>query len=381
MYELQNINQNIKEKFFDAIQNTKQKKNWYSIVLVSVENTLHELLPEVPRYVTQQYVQQLMRPIYEFKDYNITVRDFIDKNEAIEVYNNTYKELIEECENNNNIVDKNNLILIDYIYELLEYDKVMIIDDERVLLSFMNLSTIYTRYSKAYNKFKKNGQSNNKSEKAINISSNTATGYKNKTKFIHEYLEPYINHPNINSEKEEIQFQLIQEYEKHHHILARTIHSMSNIKGLQEDLISNAIGGLAPWIDSDGEITKKDFYVSWYASVFSFYANFKIPIKKKLELARLSSYVVFPHLKKVKKTIVPNKDSSSKKYTIKDETIIEYQISNNSAKKPVREKSFFEGLRLYDFSDGRFKITKTKDEIELSELYLTTVTKHLNKLS
>ena len=37
--------------------------------------------------------------------------------------------------------------------------------------------------------------------------------------------------------------------------------------------------------------------------------------------------------------------------------------------------------RLYDFSDGRFKIIKTKDEIDQTEEYLKTVTKHLNKLS
>ncbi len=106
-----------------------------------------------------------------------------------------------------------------------------------------------------------------------------------------------------------------------------------------------------------------------------------MPLKKKLELARLSSYVIFPHLKKVKKTITPNKSSSSKKYTIKDETVVEYQISENSATKPIREKSFFHGLRLYDFSDARFKITKTKDEIEQTEEYLNVLTKHLNKLS
>jgi hypothetical protein len=380
MYELQNINQNIIANFYKAMKKAYEKANWHSIVFVSVKNTLHDLLLEVPQYVTNRYAQELLQPILDMKDYKITVRDFIDKNEAIEVYKSTYKELIEECENSSDVVDKNNLELIDYIYELLEYDKVIIINNEKSLYSFTYLSEIYTQYQEAYNKLESNKQAN-KSEKAINTSSNTATGYKNKVKFINEYLEPYINHPNIDSKKEEIQLKFIKEYDEHHHIMARSIYSISKIKDLHDDLITNIIGGLAPWIDSDGEIVQKDFYISWYASIFLLYANSDMPLKKKLELARLSSYVVFPHLKKVKKTITQNKGASSKKYTIKDEIIVEYQIKESSYTKQIREKSFFEGLRLYDFSDGRFKITKTQDEIDQTEQYLKIVTKHLNKLS
>lgn len=380
MYELQNINQNIIRKFFEAIKKAKEHENWHTIILVSVKNTFHDMLPELSSHITNRYVQEFMKNILDIKDFNITVRDFIDNNEAMEVYNITYKELIEECENSDDVIDKDNLILIDYIYELLEYDKVIIVDDEKSLYSFTYLSSIYRQYQEAYNKFKSNKQ-NNKSEKAINTSSNTATGYNNKVKFINEYLEPYISHPNIDSKKEEAQLEYIKSYDEYHHIMARSIHHISKIKDLPEDLITNVIGGLAPWIDSDGEIVEKDFYVSWYASIFLLYKNSNIPLKKKLELARLSSYVVFPHLKKVKKTITPNKNKSSKKYIIKDEAIVEYQIKESSYRKPIREKSFFEGLRLYDFSDGRFKVTKTQDEIDQTEQYLKTVTKHLNKLS
>lgn len=43
MYELHNINQNI-------IKKAKAKKNWHSIILVSVQNTLNEMLSTVPKY-------------------------------------------------------------------------------------------------------------------------------------------------------------------------------------------------------------------------------------------------------------------------------------------------------------------------------------------
>jgi len=381
MYELQNINQNIIKKFYNAIKKSKEKKNWHSIILVSVQKTLKEMLPSVPKYVTRRYAQELLQPLFDLKDVEIVIRDFTDNNEATEVYNSTYKELIEECENSNASIDKDNLVLIDYIYELLEYDKVIVINGQKSLYSFTYLSTIYMQYLEAYDKLELNKQAN-KSEKAINTSSNTATGYKYKVKFINEYLEPFINHPNIESTKEKLQLEFIKEYGKHHHIMARSIHSMSKIEDLKEDLITNVIGGLAPLIDSDGEITKYDLYVSWYASIFLLYKNSEMPVKKKLELARLSSYIVFPDLKKKKKTITKNPNKlSSKQYIVKNEIVVEYQIAMTAVLKPIREKSFFNGLRLYDFSDGRFKIIKTKDEIEQTEEYLTIITKHLNRLN
>ena len=60
MYELQNINQNIVKKFYDAIKKSQEKENWHTIILVSVHNTLHDLLPELPKYVTNRYVQELI---------------------------------------------------------------------------------------------------------------------------------------------------------------------------------------------------------------------------------------------------------------------------------------------------------------------------------
>ena len=367
MYELQNINQDIIKKFYDAIKHSQEKDNWHSIILVSVKNTLHDLLPQALQAVINEYAQVLIQPILDLKNTKITIRNFHNENESFEVYNRTYKELIEECENSEETIDKDNLVLIDYIYELLEYDKIIIVDDEKSLYSFKYLSTLYKQYLEAYNKLESNKRAN-KSEKAINTSSNTATGYQNKVKFINEYLEPSINHPNIDSSKEELQIRFIQEYDKYHHIMARSIYSMSRMKDKQEDLITNALSSLVPFIDSDGEITKNDLYVSWYASIFLLYKSSKMPVKNKLELARLSSYVVFPNL---------NKNNIK----TKNEALIEYPVSRSSVLKPVREKSFFNGLRLYDFSDGRFKITKTKDEIEDTEKYLKVITKHLNRLS
>ncbi len=93
MYELQNINQDIIKKFYNAIKNSQEKDNWHSIILVSVKNTLHDLLPQA---IINEYAQVLIQPILDFKDYKIILRYFHDENESIDVYNLTYEGLIEE---------------------------------------------------------------------------------------------------------------------------------------------------------------------------------------------------------------------------------------------------------------------------------------------
>lgn len=66
-----------------------------------------------------------------------------------------------------------------------------------------------------------------------------------------------------------------------------------------------------------------------------------IPITKALKVARLSSFVIFPELQNTKSI-----------------------CSIETARKPIRERAFYKGLRLMDFSDSRLKIKKTSKETE-----------------
>ena len=83
-----------------------------------------------------------------------------------------------------------------------------------------------------------------------------------------------------------------------------------------------------------------------------------IPITKALEIAKLSSKVIFPELQNMN-------------------TI----CSIETARKPIRERAFYKGLRLFDFSDMRLKIERSKEEIEETEAYFEEVIKTLKRLS
>ena len=139
--------------------------------------------------------------------------------------------------------------------------------------------------------------------------------------------------------------------------MARSIHALSNIQKGTDDFYANAIGDLEAFIDSDMEITKEDLYMSWYAHIFQIYDHPKINLTKKLKLARLSSYVVFPELK----------------------NNTEFEVSEYTAKKPIRERAFFKGLRLLEFTDNRLKITKSDEEIKFTESYFEIYTFFLDK--
>ena len=142
-------------------------------------------------------------------------------------------------------------------------------------------------------------------------------------------------------------------------MIARSIHELAKFKEHSDSFEINAVGSLEPYINSDGLTTNHDIYISWYAHIYGVYKNNTIPVTKKLKLAQLSSYVIFPKLRDIEKFIVNEK----------------------AAIKPIREVAMFKDLRLLDFTDNRSIIKRTNDEIKFTEEYLVKVTKYLNKYS
>lgn len=88
MYELQNINEDLTNKFYQSIFNT-MKKNWHNIAYLSVQTAFHDMLPSFPKYELEKYIKQQLKPILEAKENSFTVRDFIDEDKKEEVYENT----------------------------------------------------------------------------------------------------------------------------------------------------------------------------------------------------------------------------------------------------------------------------------------------------
>lgn len=358
MYELQNINQDIVKKYYDSIFKAMKKDNWHNIACLSVESAFHDMLPNFPKYGLEKYIKDLLKPILEAKENNFKVRDFIDDNEREEVYEHTYGDLINELQNSNEIEDKYNLELIYYIYDLLKYDKVVIINNEKYLYSCFYINLYAELHLKAYYEleisYKQKPQNRN-----IDTATNESKDIKGKVAFLNPMFKPAIENEFADSKSEKLKLGFIKNYENEYRMIARSVHELAKLKEYSDNFEINELANLEPYINSDGHITNHDLYISWYAYVFTIYKHDDIPITNKLKLAQLSSYVIFPKLRENEKLIVNEK----------------------TAIKPIREVAFFRGFRLLDFTDNRTKIKKTDDEISFTENYLVTVTKYLNKYS
>ena len=327
MYELQNINQNIISKFYDSIFKAMKRDNWRHIACVSVESAFHEILPNFPKYVLEKYVQTQLKSVLEKKS-NCTIRDFIDSEEREEVYENTYGALVDELLESDNVEDKHNLELIYYIYDLLEYDKVVIIDDEKFLYSSIYINSYAQIHLKAYQDLEisyKNKPVNSN----IDTATNKSKDIKSRVDFLNPMFKPAIQNKFVDSRAEKLKLAFIENYEHEYRIIARSVHELSKLKEHTDNFEANTIGDLEPYINSDVKISMKDIYVSWYAHVFTIYKYINMPVTKKLRLAQLSSYVIFSRLRDIDK----------------------YIVNEATAIKPIREASFFKGLRLLEFTD------------------------------
>jgi len=357
MYELQNINQDLVTNFHQAIDKTFQKDNWNVILCLSVETACYKLIPNTAKFKLQSSIKALIKPIFEMKKQSLQIRDFINKKEREEVYHSNFDELIEKYSKSTKKEDKYNLELIDYIYDLLEYDRVVIIDNKKYLYSYIYLNTHAKSHIEAYKNLLEL-KANKPDENNIDTATNSTRNIETRLNFLNSLLSLPLQNPHTNSKVQGLQKHFLKNYSNEYRMIARSLYSLKEISKTTDNFEINSISELESYINSDGEITNKDIYTSWYAHAFTIYKNEQISIPKKLKLAKLSSHVLFPHLKD-KKSI----------------------INKTTAKKPTREIAFFKGLRLLEFTDNRTKITKSEDEIKFTEKYISIVTQEMIKLT
>jgi len=358
MYEFQNINKDISDKFYKSIFKAMKKDNWDIIACLSVKSTFHDMLPTFPKYELEKYIKVFLKPILEARKNNFIVRDFINDEERKEVYEDTYGDLIDKLSDSEVIEDKYNLKLIYYIYDLLEYDKVIIIDNQKYLYSSIYINAYAETHLKAY-KDLETSYANKPKNCNYDTATNKTKDKKSQLNFLNPMLKPAIQNEFVDSKAEKLKLDFIKNHETEYRINARSIHELAKLKEYSDNFEINAIGSLEPYINSDGLITNHNIYISWYAHVYVIYKNNTIPVTKKLKLAQLSSYVIFPKLR--------DKEN--------------FLINERAAIKPIREIAMFKDLRLLEFTDDRSIIKRTDNEIKFTEEYLITVTKHLNKYS
>lgn len=359
MYELIGVSPSIITSYYEAIEKANTHPNAKRIFIVAVKNTFHVLEPHCPRGVAETYITKMLKPYFDRKRLGIFERAFMNHDEAIEIYKNQFSELLDALENDSSEESKYAVKALDCIYDLLPYDRAIMIDGKAYLSSWFNLSHWSNQHSDAYDN-RLILQQAKPSEKNIDMALNTNKAYRDKIKFLLPLVSPA--NPFAKNEITDMKEEIVRMYVDEHRMTARAVYGMSQIMYEHSNIsFVKAFGELEPEIDSDVVISKKDIYESWYAYTIAIYnrsSKQTAPLEKVLELAKYYSFVIFPDIPKKRDL-----------------------ISLYKAKKQIREKSFFKGLRLYEFTDNRLKIERPKDEVKFTEEYLLEVTKQLNRLS
>ena len=188
------------------------------------------------------------------------------------------------------------------MYDLLKYDKVVIINDEKYLYSCFYINLYAEIHLKAYDEleisYKQKPQNTN-----IDTATNKSKDIKGKVAFLNPMFKPAIENEFADSKSEELKLSFIENYENEYRIIARSIYELAKLKEYSDNFEINAIGSLEPFVNSDGHITNNDLYISWYAYVFTIYKHDETPVTNKLKLAQLSSYVIFPKLRGIGKCV------------------------------------------------------------------------------
>lgn len=357
MYELTGISQNVVTSFFESLIDIDRQTNSPALVAFSVKNAFHRLEPNIPHRVVQTYLTKLLKPYFDRKRLGIYEREFVDMDEARALFDDTYGSWLDECQVSDDEKARIVCDLIYSLYDLLEYEKVIVAEEKPNLWSFINLMHWGRMHSEAMEKRELLAKAKPQ-EGNINIALNTNKAYADKIKFLKNDIA--VINPFARNKVSELKENIISVYVDDFRMMSRAIYGYSLLIKEHGDIsFVRAFGELEPYIDSDMAISKRDLYISWYAYVvgmFNRVSNNSAPLEKVLEVAHLSSMIIFPEL-------------IGKGPLVKKE----------KAKVPIRERAFFKGLRLFEFTDRRLKIERPDEEIAFTERYLSEVTKELNR--
>ncbi|WP_345972235.1 hypothetical protein [Sulfurimonas diazotrophicus] len=357
MYELSGLKYEVVTDLYESLNAIDSKVNSPAIITFAIKQAFHRLEPNIPFHVVKTLLGKLLKPYLDRKQLGIYDRKFVDMNEARVLFDATYGEILDECQSSGDEEDQYLSNLIYLLYDLLEYDRVIIVEKKTELWSLVNLIHWGKMHADAMAKRDLLAEAKPQ-ERNIDIALNTNTAYADKIKFLKDDVA--VINPFAKNEVVEWKDKIINLYVDDFRLISRAIYNFSQIVQEHGDIpYIRAFGELEPYIDSDMTISKRDFYISWYAyvvGIFNKVSNYTAPLGKVIEVAHLSSMIVFPEL-------------------IGKEPL----VNTAKAKVPIRERAFFKGLRLYEFTDKRLKIERSDEEIAFTERYMLEVTKELNK--
>lgn len=364
MYELEQINPKIVEKYFKAIGKLMLTKHPLLTLQAVLKNTFSTMLPTQSFYFVKPYIQKALEPLKQQLLSKYKIKKFDSLEEAHKIYHTVFNKFdFQDLDTNER---KEIEEIFDLIYDLLEFDTY---EEENDILYLYSLSHILI-LAKKHNEMLTIWEELNKNkppEANYDIARNTNDTKEKMIAFKLNHINIELANPLLNDENRtffEYQRDLLIDFTTHSCMTTRSIREIIKLKeNYPNDIYVKANVSLSHTLNADRPVEKIDIYRSFFASVFGVYRftsniNKNSPPQSKLyDLASKFSQLMFPELKQLKKPLV----------------------TKAKTRQPIREIGNLNGIPLIAFEDKRLKIIKHQDEIDFTEEYLATIIRYANR--
>ena len=366
MYELQDLNQNVVQNFYETMANTLEKKNILPIVK-AIEFAVKKELPNEPQHIIVPIIRTVIKELK--KTQLIKIEPFKYKDEGYDLFKKQYGDNLRFAEQKD--CPEIYKDMIDVSYDLAKYDKKIIYKNQEYLFNTNFLLQKFKQHMKAdarwlrYNKLKKQNP-----ERNTNISLNTNTILKKQLSFLNPKYNLYNSNPYHKDLTTDMELNLIDAFKEDKHMIARAIGTINNIKfridKIKENKISSSLvksfDTMQHTLDSDVPIQRKDIINSWLTNIAYLYIKIN---PQHIPKTLLSEYIT-----KVARATTIYKLSKKDNCVFSPDQLREATF---------REIKYYKGLRLLEITDNRKKLTKSEQTIIETERYLKNITQYLHK--
>ncbi len=361
MYELEKINQNILNNYFNCIHKELIKKN-KTLILLAIKHAVKKMLPNELDKLLEPKIRQVGKTLDVIFDRKIEKFDSIE--EAQELFIKQFPEAYNYAFDNQNEPFSQMVMMA---YDLCKYDTKVTYKGKTTFFNIPFLFHSFRGHYKADKRWLKEKKIK-PNERNMNISLNTNKALNDQLKFLESSYELYKDNPYHNDFTKETELNIIDGYKEDRHMMTRSIHEITNIYYSSKNLLTEesksvvkAFKNVKHSLDSDKPVERTEIVNSWLTHVALLYTRVNPQGIKKTEL---SDFIV-----KIANATTFYKEETTKKLFSPEKL----------RKNDYREKVQYKGLRLMEITDKRYKLSYNEQSTKEIEEYLTHIIHFLSK--
>lgn len=224
MYELHEINQNIRQDLYSTIEKAFEN-NQIITISKAIEYAIKKELPNEPKYIIDPIVRKASKEIQSST--KIKTESFKSSSEAQNLFTKHFKSYLDYADRNecSNEYRK----LIEMSYDLAKYDKKLIFENQEYLFNTIYLLNKRKLHYRADLKWLKlYGTKPN--EENFNIAHNTNKSQKDRTSFLNLKYKAYISNPNSYNLNTQMELNIIDGFKSDNFTMARSISAINKVK-------------------------------------------------------------------------------------------------------------------------------------------------------